>query len=68
MKRKPDDSVNIIQKPKIDNANNKIILPEKQKLNNNFNILTYENHRRVIIGPSNVGKTYYMLKKLEKNR
>ena len=26
----------------------------------------YENHRNVIIGPSNVGKTYYMLKVLEK--
>ena len=30
------------------------------------NVLTYENHRHVIIGPSNVGKTYYMLKVLEK--
>ena len=26
----------------------------------------FENHRHVIIGPSNVGKTYYMLKVLEK--
>ena len=33
---------------------------------NNPNIPTYENHRHVIIGPSNVGKTYYMLKILEK--
>ena len=47
--------------------NNKIILPEKQKHNNNIpNISTYENHRHVVIGPSNVGKTYYMLKVLEK--
>ena len=30
------------------------------------NVSTYENHRHVIIGPSNVGKTYYMLKVLEK--
>ena len=33
---------------------------------NNTNDLTLENHRHVIIGPSNVGKTYYMLKILEK--
>ena len=30
------------------------------------NVSTYENHLQVIIGPSNVGKTYYMLKVLEK--
>ena len=53
-KRKYDDSVNNIEKPKIGNVNNKI------------NALTNENHRHVIIGPSNVGKTYYMLKILEK--
>ena len=35
--------------------------------NNNDDIVsTYENHRHVIIGSSNVGKTYYMLKILEK--
>ena len=34
--------------------------------NNNDNVSTYENHRHVVIGPSNVGKTYYMLKVLEK--
>ena len=33
---------------------------------NNPNVLTYENNRRVIIGPSNVVKTFYMLKVLEK--
>ena len=55
------------KKPKIDNIIKKIILPEKQKHNNNIpNISTYENHRHVISGPSNVGKTYYMLKILEK--
>ena len=53
-KRKTDDSVNKIEKSKIDNVNNKI------------NDLTLENHRHVIIGPTNVGKTYYMLKILEK--
>ena len=52
-KSKVVNSVNNIEKPKIDNVNNS-------------NILTYENHRHVIIGPSNVGKTYYMLKILEK--
>ena len=41
------------------------------KPNNNNNTIikndsTLENHRHVIIGPSNVGKTYYMLKILEK--
>ena len=39
---------------KIDNINIKINVPK------------YENHRHVVIGPSNVGKTYYMLKMLEK--
>ena len=34
--------------------------------NVNKNVSTYENHRQVIIGPSNVGKTFYMLKVLEK--
>ena len=51
-KRKTNDSVNNIEKPKIDNVNN--------------NISTYENHRHVFIGPSNVGKTFYMQKVLEK--
>ena len=54
-KRKFDDSVNKIEKPKIDNVNNK-----------NNTVSKYENHRHVVIGPSNVGKTYYMLKILEK--
>ena len=53
-KRKYSDSKNNIEKPKIGDVNNKI------------NDLTNENHRHVIIGPSNVGKTYYMLKILEK--
>ena len=52
-KSKVVNSVNNIEKPKIDNVNNS-------------NVLTHENHRNVIIGPSNVGKTYYMLKILEK--
>ena len=39
--------------------------PKSDKINNN-NVSTYENHRHNVIGPSNVGKTYYMLKILEK--
>ena len=46
--------MNIIEKPKIDNVNNKILIPK------------YENHAYVIVGPRNVGKTYYMLKILDK--
>ena len=51
-KRKTDDSVRNIENPKTINVNN--------------NVSTYENHRHVNIGPSNVGKTFYMLKVLEK--
>ena len=51
-KRKTDDSVKNIEKPKTINVNN--------------NVSRYENHLHVIIGPSNVGKTFYMLKVLEK--
>ena len=45
--------------------------PNKKKENvdnnkdNNPNLSTYENHRHVVIGPSNLGKTFYMLKVLE---
>ena len=42
---------------------------EKKKIgnvNNKINDITNENHRHIIIGPSNVGKTFYMLKILEK--
>ena len=41
---------------KFDNVNN----------DNNNIVPKFENHRHVVIGPSNVGKTYYMLKVLEK--
>ena len=51
-KRKTDDSVRNKEKPKIDKVNN--------------DVSTYKNHRHVIIGPSNVGKTFHMLKVLEK--
>ena len=46
--------------------NNNIIVPEKRNNDNNGGFSAYANHRHVIIGPSNVGKIYYMLKILEK--
>ena len=52
-KRKYDDSMNNVEKPKIDNVNNKINVP------------THENQTYVVIGPRNVGKTFYILKVLE---
>ena len=55
-KRKFDDSVNKIEKPKIGNVNNP---------NNNI-VSKFENRANVVIGPRNVGKTFYMLKVLEK--
>ena len=53
------------KKRKVDNSVNKIKIDIVNNPSNN-NVSTYENHRHVIIGPSNVGKTYYMLKVLEK--
>ena len=55
-KRKFDDSVNKIEKPKIDNVNN---------TNNNI-VSKFENFANVFMAPRNVGKTYYMLKVLAK--
>ena len=46
--------------------NNKSFVREKQKHSNNSIVSTLENHRHVIIGPTNVGKTYYLLKMLGK--
>ena len=40
--------------------------PNNKNKDKNTNASTYENHRHVIIGPNNVGKTFYMLKVLEK--
>ena len=49
-------------------AENEIVTTPQQtkidKINNN-NVSTFENHACVVIGPRNVGKTYYMLKLLE---
>ena len=46
------------QQPKIEKINN--------NNDNNPNVSTYENNAYVAIGPRNVGKTYYMLKIVEK--
>ena len=54
--------------------NNFNTLPPKKNNNenvdnnkdNNSNLSIYENRANVIIGPRNVGKTYYMLKVLQK--
>ena len=51
------------KKKKYDNSVNKI---DNVKNTNNDIVSKFENHRHVIIGPSNIGKTYYMLKVLEK--
>ena len=47
---------NIILTPNIENVNN----------NNKGIVSTYENRANVVIGPINVGKTFYMLKVLKK--
>ena len=49
----------------VDNKNT-TILPEITKQCHQPKIPTYEIHACVVIGPRNVGKTYYMLKILEK--
>ena len=55
----PPKKINTSYKqPNIGNVNN--------NKGNNANVLTYENHRHVIIGQSKVSKTFYMPKVLEK--
>ena len=54
------------QQPNIENYNNKRKLKINKNKDNNPNVSTYEDHRHVVISSSNVGKTYYMLKILEK--
>ena len=48
------------------NNDNGIVLPENRDNDNNTCVGSYDNHAYVVIGPRNVGKTYYMLKILEK--
>ena len=57
-KNRRKNNINTIiqnQQPKTDEVNNK-----------NTIVSTYEDHANVITGPRNNGKTYYILKKLEK--
>ena len=60
--RKKNNNNTLIQnrQPKIDETNN--------NKNNNPNVSTHENHAYVVIGPRNVGKTYYMLRMLEEKK
>ena len=50
------------------NENKIATTPQQPKIDKIFNnnVSTYENHVYVVIGQRNVGKTYYMLKVLEK--
>ena len=64
-KKRKNKYISPIHETKITNVTN-VNNKKKQKHDNNPNFLTLENHRHVVIGPSNVGKTYYMLKTLEK--
>ena len=61
----PNKSHTSYQQPNIENVNNKKKLKIIDNKDNNVIVSTYENHH-VVIGPSNVGKTFYMLKILEK--
>ena len=62
----PPNKINAsYQQPNVENVNNKKKIKINNNKDNNNNVSTYGNHRHVIIGPSDVGKTYYMLKILE---
>ena len=65
-KKRKNQYNNSIHETKITNVNNKKNIPKKQNHDKNPNVLSLENHRHVVIGPGNVGKTYHMLKVLEK--
>ena len=51
------NNINTITDNEIDTA---LQQPKNDKINNN-NVSTFENHACVVIGPRNVGKTYYIL-------
>ena len=66
-KNKRKNNINTLPPNKnIENVDNKKIPKNINNKDNNTNLSTYENHRHVVIGPSNVGKTFYLLKILEK--
>ena len=56
------NNINTITKNEIDTT------PQQPKINKviNINVSKFENRANVVIGPRNVGKTYFMLKVLEK--
>ena len=54
------------QQPNIENVHKKKKLKINYNKVNNVFVSTYENHAYMVIGPRNVGKTYYMLKVFEK--
>ena len=56
--KRKNNYITLIQVSKINNVNNKNNIPAKQEQDNKSNVSAYENHRHVIIGPSNVGKTF----------
>ena len=58
IRRKTNNKQN--HQPKIEHVNN------NKNNDNNVSIPAYENHAYVVIGPRNVGKTFYMLELLEK--
>ena len=63
----PPNKINTsYQQPNFENVNNKKKLKIKNNKDNNVIVSTYENHCDVVIGSSNVDKTYCMLKILEK--
>ena len=57
-KRKKNDNDTLIQPSKINNVN--------KNNDNNVSVPAYENHAYVVFGPRYVGKTYHLLKVLEK--
>ena len=50
------------QQSKINIVKNKNKLNIDNNIHINPSLPSYENHRHVVVGPSNVGKTYYMFK------
>ena len=65
-RKKNDYNKTLIQQSETDNVNKKNIIPEKQKNDNNIGNSAYDCLSHIIVGPRNVGKTYYMLTVLEK--
>ena len=58
-----EEKTPLLKKSVFHTINRKLLI---EKNDNNPSFTAYENHRHVVTGPSNIGKTYYMLKILEK--